>query len=678
MSVVPLILRPGVDLQKTKLMAGEERVGEANWVSCNLIRFDHSCGQIQKIGGWAQLIAQALIGTCRGMMSWSDFFSTNYLALGTEQRLSVYTYGAIYDITPIVHTSNLAGPYTIFNGQPTVTVTDGYSTNVGDWINILNPISIGNLLLQGYYKVQTVGSGNYTITSPINATSDTSGGTAAQFVTANTQSTITVNLNNHGLSNGSSYTVYVSTTVANVTLLGTYTVTNVNNANQFTFSQGTVANSNASAFENSGNSRVQYLLPNGLVSSTSASGYGQNIYNLGYYGYGAMAGSELRLRQWFLGKWGQGLVANPTNDGIYYWDATGGLTNNPATVIATAPNPIGAGIFVASEQQMIIALAAGPSAGVSDPMLVRWCDAGDYTVWTATASNQAGSFRLQRGSKVMGGLPTPQQNLIWTDTTLYAMSYLGLPFVWGFTPVGQSCGLLAARAANVLGDTVLWMSQRNFFQYEGGAPVVLPCSVWDQVFSNLNTVQYDKIFSAPNTYFNEMSWFYPSLAGNGEVDSYVKYQKDLKCFDYGSLGRTAWVDQTAFGPPMGVDTNGIIQQHEISPDANGSAINSWAQTAWFKIAEGELFLFVERMLTDFKMIQGDPTILMTIYTQDFGNSGETLTYTYGPFTITKATEFVITRARGRIASIRIESNDIGSLWRLGAPLYYVAPSGRRF
>lgn len=674
MTTKPLLLKPGVEVQKTPTLAGEEAVGAATWVSSNLIRFDHNSGLLQKYGGWAQLTPAALVGTCRGMLSWDDFNSTNYLVMGTEQRLQVYSYGTLADITPIYATSNLTAPYTTTGASKTVTVTDAGNTTVtGDWINIVNPIYVNGISLQGFYQVVSAGN-PYTITAAQFAIAPGSGGTAAQFVVTNGSANVTVNLTAHGFNQGDTYTVLISTTVANVTILGSYTITTVNSPDQFVFTQGTTANANTSGYENSGKSRIEYLTSNGLTSLTVVQVYGSGNYSQGPYGYGLQSGSEVRPRQWFFGKWGQSIVANFTNDGIYFWNVDGGLQHNPATIITQAPSPISAGIFVAAEQQQIIALAAGPSPGVADPMLVRWCDVADYTVWTATSSNQAGSFRLPRGSRIMGGLSGPQQNLIWTDTSLYAMQYVGLPYVWGFTPIGQGCGLISPRSAGVLGDMIAWMSQNNFYRYEGSRPEVIPCSVWDYVFTNINRIQYDKIFSAPNTYANEIAWFYPSATGSGEVDSYVKFQKDLGVWDYGVLGRTAWIDQSAFGPPMSVDMTGLVQQHETGNDANGTPMNCWAQTAWFKIDDGDLMLFLERMFPDFKMISGNPTIQLTVYTKDFPNTAKPRTY--GPFLVTSKTELLVVRARGRLASLYIQSNDLGSMWRIGAPLYHVAPAGK--
>lgn len=674
MPTQPLKLPPGIQVQETPLLA------EAAWVQSQLIRFKD--GMLQKLGGWAQLLAQALIGVCRGMFTWEDFASVNYLILGTEQRLTLYTFGAYYDITPIQQTDNLTNALTTTMGSSLISVADsGYEPSGGDWVQFVNPMSIGGVdNIEGFFQVQT-GGNPWTFNALTNATSAVgSGGTAVQYVTTMSSDVVTVNYNGHGLANGETYRPAVSTAVGGLTFAPSeqYTITYVN-ANQFTITALTPASSSTSGYENADAAQINYLLPTGLVSATVETGYGENIYNLGFYGFGAASGSEAALRQWFFGKWGDSVVCNYTGGGVYFWNSEDGTLGNPATIIANAPDVITAGIFVNGTSQQIIALGAGPSPGVGDPMLVRWCDIGDFTDWTATVTNQAGSFRPARGARMVGGLSVSQQNLLWTDVGLWSVQYLGFPLVYGFTEIGQGCGLIAARAAGTLGESVLWMSQQQFFDYQGGQPTPLACTVWDEVFGNINLQQVDKILAAPNSYFNEMAWFYPSLNGSGEVDSYVKVQIALGGFvwDYGALERTAFVDQTAFGPPMGVDGSGLVQQHEISADANGVAMQCSARTGWFKISDGDIYLFLERMLPDFKYLVGNPTLQITVYVQDYGNSGETLTYTYGPYTVTPATQFFIVRARGRLASVQVASSDLGTSWRLGEMIYYVSSSGKR-
>lgn len=675
MPVQALKVPPGVELQETPLLA------EAAWIQSQLIRFKD--GMLQKLGGWTQLIAQALIGTCRGMFTWEDFAAVNYLIMGTEQRLTVYTFGALSDVTPVQQTDNLTNKLSTTISTTLVSVDDvTYSPAAGDWVNFINPMSIGGINdIVGLFQVVT-GGDPWTFNANSAATSSvTNGGTAVQYVTVNLSTTVTCNFNGHGLLTGATYTPAVSTTVGGLTFApSNQFIVTVINANQFTFTALGAASSSTSGFENAGAAQINYLLPSGLVSATAQVGYGQNVYSLGLYGFGATTGSEAPLRQWYFGKWGDSVVCNYTGGGVYFWNSENGTINNPATIITQAPDVISGGIFVNGTAEQVVALGAGPSPGVGDPMLVRWCDVGDFTDWTASVINQAGSFRPSRGARMVGGISAPQQNLLWTDVGLWSMQYLGFPFVYGFTEIGQGCGLISARAAGTLGEAVLWMSQQQFFYYEGGSPQPIPCPVWDVVFGTLDLQQVDKITCAPNSYYNEMAWFFPAGTGSTEVNSYVKVQLAGGKFiwDYGTLERTAWTDQTSFGPPMGVDGTGLVQQHEIATDNNGVAMQCSARTGWFKISDGDLMLFIERLLPDFKSLVGNPTVQLTVFTQDYGIGGETLTYTYGPYTVTPTTEFIIVRARGRVASIQVASSDLGTSWRLGEILYYVAPSGRRF
>lgn len=675
MPMVPLKLPPGVDVQETPLLA------EARWVQSQLVRFKD--GMLQKLGGWTQLIAQALIGTCRGMFTWEDFASVNYLILGTEQRLTVYTFGAFSDVTPVEQIDNVPNAFTTTFGINVVSVTDPtYTPAAGDWAEFVNPMSVGGINnIKGFFQVQT-GSIAWTFNAPTNATSGvTGGGTAVKYATVLGSTTTTVTYNGHGFTTGQQYTPSVGTTVGGVTFnpSNQYVVT-VIDANNFTIITAPAATATTTGFENNNQAQINYLLPSGLLSATAEVGYGDNVYNLGLYGFGAQSGSNKPLRQWFFGKWGDSVVCNFTGGGVYFWNSENGPINNPATLIPQAPNVISGGIFVNGTAQQIVALGAGPLPGVGDPMLVRWCDVGDFTDWTASVVNQAGSFRPSRGARMVGGISAPQQNLLWTDVGLWSMQYLGFPLVYGFTEIGQGCGLIAARAAGTLGEAILWMSQQQFFFYEGGAPVPIPCPVWDVIFGNINSQQIDKTLAAPNSYYNEMAWFYPSATGSGEVDSYVKVQLSGGQFiwDYGLLERTAWTDQTSFGPPMGVDGTALVQQHEIAPDNNGTPMQCSARTGWFKISDGDVMLFLERLLPDFKSLVGSPTLQLMLYTQDYGISGETLTYTYGPYTVTSVTEFLIIRARGRLASVQVSSGDLGTSWRLGEILYYIAPAGKRF
>ncbi len=677
MSTQSIKINPGVDVEKSPLL------NEAGWSSCQMIRFFQ--GLLSKIGGWQKFFQTAVTGTCRGMFANQDLSGNQYLALGTNSNLQVYINNNLSDITPISSTSNDAVPFSTASGQKTINFHEvGNPAQVGEFINVLTPTAIGGLVLQGLYAVSAiVDSDNYTIMAASNATSTVSGaGSTALFTTTNTLSSVQVTLANHGFSVGSAYTIYVSTTVGGIVLFGTYVVATYIDVNNFTIVAASSATSSTNGHENGGNVRIVYLLEAGLVSAGTSSGWGIGYWGFGPWGIGASSGGVTPLREWHFGAWGEDLIANYTNGGIYIWLAAGGAINNPAAIIPAAPL-YNTSVFIAMPQQQIVALGA-EVGGTQDPLLVRWCDVADYTDWTATVINQAGSFRIPSGSRIVGGIQGPQQGLIWTDTSLWAMQYVQPPFVYGFNQIGSGCGLIASRAMGTLNSAVYWMGIDGFYEYSGTGVLHVPCSVWDKVFQNLNLLQKGKITCAPNSSFNEITWYYPSNAGTGEVDSYVKYNADTNVWDYGSLVRTAWIDQSIFGQPMGVDENGYVQQHETSNDADGSPLVCFAETGLFKISayqgsglfvtsEGQYYIFLERLLPDFVLSPG-ATVQVTVKTYGYASDTPVVS---GPFQVTSATEYIIVRARGRFASIRIASSDAGSFWRLGECLYSGSPAGRR-
>lgn len=680
MPFTPLSVRPGVNTEATSMLA------ENSWVASQLIRFFQ--GYLQKYGGWAHLLAQSLLGVCRSMLSWEDAGANQYIALGTNIGFQIYNNSALYNVTP-VELSNVVGiNFSTILNQNVVTIVDSahpgtLQAAAGNYIYILNPVSVGGLVLQGAYEIETNISGSeYTIDAASNATGTVNnGGAAAEFTTINTQSAVTVTLDNHGLSQGGVYTVYIPTTVGGLTLSGAYNVATVVDANNFTITAGSLATGSASGFENGGDVTLQYLLETGQASSSGQSG----LYSEGTYGGGAYSignsNTFVPARIWSFGYWGTDINASYTNGGFYTWISEDGLTDNPATQIETAPLNIGAGIFTAMPEQQAIALGAsdGDSAN-PDQMLVRFSDVADNTDWTATATNQAGSFRLSRGAKIVGGLQGPQAAMIWTDVGLWLMQYIGFPLVYGFIEIGQGCGLIGQNAKGVLAGQVFWMSYNGFFVFNGNSVQALPCSVWDKIFKNLNTTQSAKIIACPNSFFNEISWCFPSAGGTGENDTRVTYNVIDGSWSYDPLNaivRTAWLDQSILENPLGVDGAGLIQIHESGNDADGTAMTCFAQSGFAKIAEGEEYTFLERMIPD-AILQnngaGSSTLQFTLFFQDYPNSP---VFTVGPLNYTGAQNYLIVRGRGRLTSVRVSSNDLGSFWRLGETLLFGAPAGRR-
>jgi len=368
------------------------------------------------------------------------------------------------------------------------------------------------------------------------------------------------------------------------------------------------------------------------------------------------------------------LVNNTPFQPIYQWDP---LSGNPtSTIIPQAPQ-VNDGIFVAMPQRQIIAWGS-TFTGVKDPLLIRWCDVNNYGTWIAQITNQAGSYRIPKGSKIVGCIQGPQQGLVWTDLGLWSMQYVGQPYVYSFNEIGTGCGLISRKAAASINGVVYWMGPSQFFSLTSSGVQVVTCPVWDVIYQDLDQTNLDKIRVAVNSRFNEITWYYPTISDGGEVNAYAKYNVGLGVWDFGTLGRSAWVDQSVLGPPIGADPFSLyIYQHETSTNADGQAMNSWFQTGNFVINEADNKMFVDEVWPDMKWGyyggSQNATINLTFYVSDY--AGQTQTQ-YGPFALTQNTTFVSPRFRGRLVSIYMGSNDVGSFWRIGNMRYRTQQDGR--
>jgi hypothetical protein len=259
--------------------------------------------------------------------------------------------------------------------------------------------------------------------------------------------------------------------------------------------------------------------------------------------------------------------------------------------------------------------------------------------------------------------------------------------VYQFNELGNGCGLIGRKAAASMNGVVYWMGQSQFYRLAGAGVETIRCPVWDVIFQDLDTTNLDKIRVAPNSRFGEISWFYPTIGNGGEPNKYVKYNIVLNEWDYGTLERTAWINESVFGPPIGAGplpggSGNYVVQHETSTDGvdvNGNpvAINSSFQTGYFVMNEADLKMFVDQVWPDMKWgyFGGSQTaqVNLTFYVNDY--AGQT-PIVYGPFPMTKNTTFLTPRFRGRLVSIKMESNDTGSFWRIGNMRYRLQPDGK--
>ena len=687
-------------------------LNETGFASGNLVRFIYDLAQgalVQKLGGWVQYSGLSTTAIVRALLAWEDTNAQTHLAYATQNapsttqaQLNVYPpVNGQSAITPRNTSDSVAVSVSTTSGSNKVTVTDGTVVGITDYdsVYIATQISVGGIVLFGQYACDpdgSLGSGTYTLYvtdilgNPLPATSTVSnGGSVAKFATTTgtSASTVTVTLNNHGYSVGSTFPVLVSTTVGGVTFYGQYLVQAVIDANNFTITAPTTPTSATSGYMNGGN--AYYIYNFGVGSIPSGTGYGIGTYGGGGYGTGTAVtpstGTPISATDWTLDNWGEVLLACPINASapsyqpIYAWDPLSGSPT--ATVIPNAP-PVNDGFFVAMPQRQIIAWGS-TFTGIQDPLLIRWCDVNNYNTWIGQITNQAGSYRIPRGSKIVGCIQGPQQGLIWTDVGLWSMQYIGTPYVYSFNELGYGCGLIARKAAGSLNGVVYWMGPTQFYALSGNGISSIACPVWDVIFQDLDQSNLQKIRVAVNSRFSEIMWFYPTMSDGGEVNAYVKYNTSLNVWDYGTMGRSAWIDQSVLGAPIGADatptgSSYLIYQHETSNDANGQPLVATFTTGYSSIAEGDLLTYVDQVWPDMKWgdygsTQQTATINLTFNVANY--PGDT-PVAYGPYSLTQNTQYISPRFRGRLVSVTLNSSDIGSFWRLGNIRYRYSPDGK--
>jgi hypothetical protein len=675
---------PGVDQNRTPTL------NEAAISYSQLIRFIPDKilgGLVQKLGGWTKFYPNTIGSIIRCLWAWEDTNSNSYLGVGAEGNnggaLEIITSGTSNDITPQKNAYNVAVNVTTTSGSYIVTITDtGRNVSNYDVVDIQTQISVGGLVLFGQYQCYAIGANTYNIYATdvlgnyqYATSSVANGGATSLFSVTSASNVVTVTLNNHGFQVGDTFPVLVASTVGGVTFYGNYLVTGVVDANNFKIAGTTNASSTTTGFMNSGNARYVYY--RGVGALPAGTGYGIGGYGKGGYGTGStpvlVSGTPISAVDWTLDNWGEILIACPLNGPIYQWSPTSGSPR--AAIIPQAPS-VNDGIFVAMPQRQVVAWGSTFN-GIKDPLLIRWCDVNDYNSWIAQITNQAGSYRIPKGSRIVQCIQAGQQGLIWTDLGIWAMQYAGPPYVYQFNELGTGCGLIGRKAATSVGGVVYWMGQSQFYRLSGGGVEPIRCPIWDVVFQDLDTNNLDKIRVAANSRFGEIAWYYPTKGNGGEISHYIKYNFILDQWDFGQLARTAWINESVLGPPIGAGLNTYIYQHETSTDADGQPMNSYFQTGYFVINEADNKMFVDQVWPDFKWGYYDGTqnanILLTFYVSDY--AGQT-PLSYGPYTLTQATTFVTPRFRGRLVAIKVESNDIGSFWRIGNTRYRVQQDGR--
>jgi hypothetical protein len=636
MPLTKLQFRPGVNRETTSYS------NEGGWFDVDKVRFRF--GYPEKIGGWTKFTGASFLGSCRAMHPWTDLNNSRLIGLGTSVKYYLNQDGGLFnDITPIRSTT-AAGDVTFaaVNGSATITVTDvAHGAVSGDFVTFSGAASLGGNITAGVLNQE------YNIT---------------------------------GIIDGDTYTIEArtaGTTIQDITVDGALDPTPV------------LADGSDSG--NGGASVVgAYQISIGLDTSTFGAGWGVGFWGRGTWGSAAatpIITSTLRI--WSHDNFGEDLLINPRNGGIYYWDRSGGLATRAVSLDslsgANATPTIAKQVIVSDRDRHVIAFGCDPEAtpGVQDPLTIRFSAQESLTDWAATATNSAGELRLGSGSEIVTAVETRQQVLVYTDTALYAMQYLGPPFTFGINLVSENITTMSPLAAIAVEDNVFWMGLKEFYVY-GGTVQRLPCTVRDYVFSDFNFNQREKVVASTNTAFSEIWWFYPS-SGSDVNDRYVVYNYMEQAWYYGTLNRTFWMDRSIYDNPIAAGTDNYLYEQETGFDADGSALTAYIESSQIDLGDGEQFAFIRRMIPDVTFRNSTalvPTVQMTLKTRNFPG-GAYLQSTDKDIVKTASvpveqfTDQVHVRLRGRSFALRVESDETGVGWRLGSPRIDVRADGRR-
>jgi len=669
MTLSPVQMKPGVNSQLTQVQAS------GGWWSSNLIRWRDG-GSIEKIAGWSRLIQEQAVGLIRAMHAWEDLSAVNQLLLGTDGGAQVYDGEGLYTFV-FSRTETTASSITTVGGNATATVTTTTSDPaiVGENFSIVYYLTLGGIRYAPgtVFKILSRTDATHFVVSLPAPSLNSVAGAIPVFTNANVGAavgfyqTTGVMLTAHGFTVGQTFSV--QTYIGNYDntfkslVIGDYIVQQVISADLFTI-----------------NSTMSVTTPGILYVAESIQGYPVNpplplnpppFVPLRIL----LSGQPTTPQNWFLDNFGQVGLLNYSGSSLFQFTPPIEAIPPVAALVVGAPS-IMTGMFVAMPQAQVVAFGC-EVAGIFDPLLVRWSDTSDQNSWVASVTNQAGSFRLSQGSRIVGGIQGPRVGLIWTDLDVWLMQYSGPPFVYNFLEMATGCGLIAPKARLVLGTSVYWMGQKSFYSYDGNGVRSIPCTVWDFIFNDLDTDQINKINAGGDSSFNEGWFFFPSKSGGtGECDKYVKFTiTDVgMLWDAGTLPRTSFIDSSVFGT-LGGDLGRRIQQHDIGYDDDGVAMAGvYAETGYSSMGDGVAGL--NEIIPDMKWFGDEPGAVMV--TLKATNYPQQQPFEKGPYGLDMENFHIRPRIRGRFIAMRLEWVErLGFGARFGAFMFRTFFSGKR-
>jgi hypothetical protein len=733
MALTEIKFAPGIDKQDTSVGAF------GRWIDSDNTRFRY--GLPEKVGGWASLLNETIVGVSRKLLDFVDRSGNRYVAIGTDKFLLIYFEGQLFDITPfrtdsagivVSFAGSTLATNSISNKTCTITTTTNHGLIAGDMI-ILDAVTLpgGTGLSASDFEDKLF-----------------------QVLTVPTPTTFTINSLNQAsavVATGGSMTVkpYASVGPALQTYgygfgVGQYggtvsgaSVTTINNGGPFNAAATSVILTDSAAFPASGTLLIGNELMTYATNTTGSdtiSGItrgqlgtadvthlnGATVTNAtDFTGWGsAVLASTTTLEPglWSLDNYGDVLVATIANGKTFTWDSSiaARLTTRASQTTAgyeTTNNPVASrSTLISPTTRHLIHFGTCTTLNdedTQDDMFIRFSTIEGINEYEIKATNTAGSFRLQDGTKIIGAVNAKETILVWTDNALYTMKFVGSPFTFAFEQVGTNCGLIGKNAAVEVDGVAYWMSNSGFFAFDGTVKT-LPCSVEDYVFNNIDTTKGQQINAGLNNLYTEITWWYPAQ-GSSDNDRSVVYnytdanrQVALGVWYTNTSStsmRTSWIDSLIYPNPYATKYNStetgtfptVIGQtglgqtvffeqdtgtDQINPDGSITTLTSFIQSFDFSLQkdQSEVFLSMRRFLPNFKVLTGTNQITIGITNWP---SEATSNSTYSPFTIDSSTQYISTRARGRYGSIKIENINLGEDWRFGTFQIDVQPDGRR-
>jgi hypothetical protein len=640
MAFIKLQFKPGVNRDQT------DYSNEGGWYECDKIRF--RSGYPEKLGGWVKSTPNTFDGVCRQMWNWITTYQDNFLALGTDDKVYIENGGYYNDITPFATALAGSNTFAVTNTQKLVTVTT--TTALPAWLDTGEPVQIAGF-------VSALGG------IPINE------------------------------------------------LNGVRTVTKTG-ANSFTFTTTTAASSTTSV--SGAGYTVQTEIEPGNAVAVAGLGWGVGTWGRDAWGLGTTgSGVNLPQRDWWFDNFDNDLVMNIRNGAGYWW--VRGTTDDPSTSLAThaitlqdyATNegytasavPVQImQLLVSQQDKHLIAFGAVPFGSTStadfDPLLIRWADQDTPGDWTPTQTNTAGDLRISRGSRIVRALPTRQEILVWTDTNLYTLQFLGTTDVFGLQEYADNISIASPRAVASAANITYWMGQDKFYAYTGRVET-LPCTLRNHVFNNINFNQSDQIICGTNEQWNEIWWFYPT-ADSDYNNAYVVYNHLERIWYYGTIDRTAWLDTPLRQNPQGANTtvtvngstvttgDGFLYNHEDGLNDDTLPMDSYIQSSDFDLDDGDQFMLTRRILPDIGFdgsTAAQPEATLSVRPRNFPGAPVSIDPADAQRVIETSvgqyTDQVFVRARARQMALKIRSETLGVQWQLGAPRLDARPDGRR-